>query len=361
MLKITILSFLAYKEVSGLKAKQARSNAADWVYSHARHEQGYGGAYFSGSIIGLSDDTNLAVSSDVDIVVVLEEEPQLKLGKFFYKGTLLEVTYLSWEQLASARNVLTSYHLAGSFRVNTIIDDPTGRLHHLQAEVAKHFSEYRWVRRRCENAKQKVENGLRSIDPTAPFHEQIMAWLFSTGVTTHVILVAALQNPTVRKRYVAARKVLAEYEHNALYNSLLELLGCATMTPEQVEYHLTQLSSTFDQAVAVSKTPFFFRTDITEATRPIAIDGSYDLIKTGNHREAVFWIVATFARCHMILAADAPTLHHEYLPAFEAIVRDLGITAIHDIPDRAEEVLHFLPTLWEVTEDILSKNPNIHH
>ena len=35
---------------------------------------------------------------------------------------------------------------------------------------------------------------------------------------------------------------------------------------------------------------------ITPAARPIAIDGSRELIEAGAHREAVFWIVATFAR-----------------------------------------------------------------
>ncbi|MCJ7842984.1 hypothetical protein MUB24_19300 [Lederbergia sp. NSJ-179] len=344
-----------------MKVKEAKTNAVEWIQTQACHEKGYGGAYFSGSIIGASDDTEISPSSDVDIVVVMEEEPPLKLGKFFYKGTLLEITYLSWNQLTSAQNVLTSYHLAGSFRVDTIIDDPTGQLRRLQTEVSQHYSEWTWVRRRCKNALQKVENGLRSIDAAAPFHEQVTAWMFPTGVTTHVILVAALKNPTVRKRYLAAREVLINYGHEALYDDLLELLGCAQITPEQVQHHLYELGRTFDQTVAVARTAFLFSTDITMETRPIAIDGSYALIETGNHREAVFWIIATFARCHTILAADSPDLHLEHLPTFQAAVRDLGITSFEDLTNRAKKVIQFLPTLWEVAEDILSKNPNIHH
>lgn len=343
-----------------MKVGAARAAAIEWVMQYASKEDDFQGAYFSGSIIGMSDNDELSPTSDVDIVVVIAlDEPPLKLGKFFYNDVLLEVTYLSWGQLSSAKEVLTSYHLAGSFREDTIIADPTGRLHQLQSQVSQHFAEEAWVRRRCENAMKKIENGLRNIDTSAPFYDQVTAWLFSTGVTIHVILVAALRNPTVRRRYVAAREVLMEYGHLDFYPNLIELLGCAHMTPQQVEEHLDELARTFDAAAAVAKTPFFFSTDITAMARPIAIDGSRELIRTGYHHEAVFWIVATFARCHKILAADAPDLQQAFIPAFEAMVADLGIASSHDIIRRSEDVICFLPRLWEITEDILSRNPNI--
>jgi len=172
--------------------------------------------------------------------------------------------------------------------------------------------------------------------------------------------VAALRNPTVRLRYLAARGVLDDYGHADLYPQLLELLGCAQLTPQRVKHHLTQLARTFDAAVAVAKTPFFFSTDITARARPIAIDASRELIQAGWHREAIFWIVATFARCHAILAADAsPGIQRVLAPVFDAIVADLGVASTDDILRRAEDVTHFLPKLWETTEEILSANPEI--
>ncbi len=344
-----------------MKVGSARTAAAEWVMQHASREAGFRGAYFSGSTIRLPDDAELPAASDIDVVIVTAQaEAPPKLGKFVYRGTLVEVTYLSWNQLASVEEVLTSYHLAGSFRTDTIIADPAGHLRKLQTEVSRHFAERLWVRRRCENARQKIENGLRSIDTSAPLHDQVMSWLFPTGVTTHVLLVAALRNPTVRLRYLAARDVLMEYGHAGLYPDLLKLLGCEHLTPQRVEHHLTELARTFDAAAAVAKTPFFFSTDITAAARPIAIDGSRELIRSGCHREAVFWIVATFARCHKILAADAPPdLQRALAPAFEAIIADLGITSTGDLFRRAEDVIQFLPRLWETTEAILSANPDI--
>jgi hypothetical protein len=53
------------------------------------------------------------------------------------------------------------------------------------------------------------------------------------------------------------------------------------ISPERVDHHLSELAKTFDAAAAVAKTPFFFSTDITPAARPIAIDGSRELIHAG--------------------------------------------------------------------------------
>lgn len=339
----------------------ARSAASEWVMEHASKEAGFKGAYFSGSTIELPDDALLSATSDIDVVVITEApEPPLKLGKFVYRGALVEVTYLSWHQLASVEEVLVSYHLAGSFRVDTIIADPTGHLGTLQTQVSRQYAEQIWVRRRCENARQKVENGLQNIDTEAPIYDQVTSWLFPTGVTTHVLLVAALRNPTVRRRYLAVREVLKQYGCDDVYEDLLQLLGCAHLTTQRVEYHLKELARTFDAAASAAKTPFFFSTDITAAARPIAIDGSLELIRSGYHREAVFWIVATFARCHKILGSDAsPAVQDALLPAFEAVIADLGISSKSDLIRRADDVLQFLPGLWETTEGILSSNPDI--
>nr|WP_028612829.1 hypothetical protein [Paenibacillus harenae] len=342
-----------------MKIGTARTIAAEWVKKEASREAGFRGAYFSGSTVGQPDAAALPAASDIDVVVVLDQaEPPLKLGKFIYRGVLVEATYLTWNRLASASEVLSSYHLAGSFRADTIIADPTEHLRRLQAEVSLRFAEPEWVRRRYEEALLRVEHGIRATDTSAPLHDQATAWVFPTGVTTHVILVAALRNPTVRLRYLAARDVLNEYGHADLYQDLLELLGCVHLTPQRALRHLAELERTFDAAAAAAKTPFFFSTDITAAARPVAIDGSRALIETGRHREAVFWIVATFARCQKILAADAPLeLQREFAPAFEAILADLGVADASDRIRRGEEVLRLLPRLRDTAETILSANP----
>ncbi|WLQ37088.1 hypothetical protein P8A18_28260 [Streptomyces castrisilvae] len=344
-----------------MRVGTARAAAVRWVAAHARSVPGYRGAYFSGSTVGRADDAELAASSDVDVVVVTEDEdPPVKPGKLRYGGALLEISYVPWAELRDAETVLSSYHLAGSFRVDTVIDDPTGGLRALYADLSPRFAEREWVRRRCLDARRRVEGRLAAFDGTAPFHEQVPAWMFPTGVTTHVLLVAALRNPTVRLRYPAAREVLTAYGRPRLYRELLELLGCADVSAEVVRHHVGEMTRTFDATVPVARTPFFFSSDLTERARPIAVDGSRELIDRGEHREAVFWIVATLARCHTVLAVDDPALHTARLPAFEAAVADLtGITGTADILERREEVIRFLPGLWAVAEDILAANPDI--
>ncbi|WP_394428024.1 hypothetical protein [Streptomyces sp. SGAir0957] len=343
-----------------MRVGSARAAAEQWVARYARPEAGYRGAYFSGSTVGLPDDAELEPSSDVDVfVVTAEDDPPAKPGKLRHQGALLEVSYLPRREIASADTVLASYHLAGNFRTDAIIDDPTGELRRLHAHVAHHFAARPWVRRRCQDARHRIESRLAALDTSAPFHEQVLSWLFPTGVTCHVLLVAALRNPTVRVRYVAAREVLTAYGHPDLYPELLRLLGCSHLSARRVEHHLSELTATFDAAARVARTPFFFSSDITPAARPIAIDGSRRLIDAGDHHAAVFWIIATFARCHTILAADAPELHEARAPAFRAAVADLGIDSAHDLVQRCDEVIRFLPRLWRTTEEILRRNPGI--
>jgi hypothetical protein len=344
-----------------MKVSLARTIASEWVMMEASRDDWFLGAYFSGSTIGMSGNEELPLSSDIDIMVITShQEPLHKLGKFYYRGVLLEVTYLPWNQLQSAEDVLSSYHLANSFRTDSIIADSTGYLHSLQSQVSRYFADELWVRRRCQNVQQKIMNGLQAVDISAPLHDRITSWLFPTGITTHIILVAALRNPTVRLRYLAARSVLEQYGHSDLYLSLLELLGCSQFTPNRIEYHLNELARAFDTAAAIARTWFPFSADITTIARPVAIDGSRELIRTGNHREAVFWIAATFARCLKILAADgSPELHHSFKCKFDELLSDIGICSNAELMNRCNQVMEFLPRLWETTEAIISANPEI--
>jgi hypothetical protein len=331
------------------------------VAKHATLDPRFRGAYFIGSTVGLPEDGELPPGSDMDVAVVTSEvAPPPKPGKLLHRGALLEITLVPWQELSSIDDVLGSYHLAAAFRVNTVIADPTGELRILQQRVAQRFTEVAWVRRRCLDARERIEARLSGIDPSAPWPDQVTAWLFGTGVTTHVLLVAALRNPTVRLRYLAAREVLDEYAQPELYQDLLRLLGCAELSRDRVDHHLAGLARAFDAAAALAKTQFFFSSDISPAARSIAIDGSRSLLRSGNHREAVFWMVATSARCQKILAADAPrTTQDKCAPAFEELLADLGISSSADLSSRAAAVRQFLPQLWDSAERIIAANPGV--
>ena len=340
---------------------EARSLARAWVDDEARSLPGFQGAFLTGSAIWMPDHAELPPTSDVDVMVVLDGPlPPVKLGKVAYQGVLLDVTYLAAEELQSPDDVLGSYYLAPSFARPSILRDPTGRLRALSEIVSKEYPRRRWIVRRCEHGWSNAARHFGALSGALPLHDQAIIWLFGTAASTIVLLSAGLRNPTVRTRYRAVRQLLAEYGLLDRYESLLEDLGCAGMSREQVEGHLTALEPVFDAAASAVRSPFFFASDISAVARPIAVDGSRELIERGHHREAVFWIAATFARCDKILYHDAsPVVRDDHLGSFLALLDDLGVGSTADLLERARRVEEQAPRVWETAEEIMAANPEV--
>ena len=346
--------------VSGMTVAEARAAAARWVTDHAAALPGFAGAFLSGSTVWLPDDAGLPRSSDVDVTVVTEgAEPPPKLGKFRWHGVLLEVTYRTWDEFPSPEAVLSSYHLAGSFRTDTVLADPTGRLAGLRSATAGEYARLPWVRRRCRDAESRVAGGLGRLDAAGPPHRRLMGFVFPAGVTAHVLLTAGLRNPTVRLRYLAARDLLIEYGHAEAYEGLLGLLGCATLSRSRVEHHLRAMTEVFDATVPLARTPLAYATDITAAARPIAVDGGRELVESGRHREAVFWIAVTYTRCLTLLTADAPDVAARFAPGLAELAGDLGVGSPADLARRRRRVLAHLPRLRDLAEAIMAANPGV--
>jgi hypothetical protein len=268
----------------------------------------------------------------------------------------LEITYLPYRQLADPQTVAHTFFLAHSFRGDQIISDPTGYLRRLQQHVSAHFGEPAEIRLRVENVLAKIVSGVASVDDDAPWQDRVVSWMFPTSLTSVAVLVAAQRNPTVRLRYLNARTALVELGVSEFYVRLLDLLGCTHLGPHQVQRHLDRLAVVFDRAADVARTPFFFSGDVTAFSRPVAIQGSQDLIDAGDHREAVFWIIATYARCLTILDADASDRGAEMAHGFhEAVAELLSVDSSTDLRGRCDDVRRFLPQLRSAAERILTR------
>ncbi|AXI81321.1 hypothetical protein [Peterkaempfera bronchialis] len=342
-----------------MQIHEARATAARWVAQHAARDPHFAGAFISGSAAWLPGDAELPATSDVDVLLVTTApQPPPKPGKVRYGGILIEASPLPWAEVCSPEAVLSSYYLAGSFRTDTVLADPTGHLARLHTAAAGEYARRPWVRRRCRHAERRITDGLAALDEARPLPGQVMAWIFPTGVTTHVLLTAGLRNPTVRLRYAAARTLLLEYDRPDIHEELLRLLGCEHLSAERVADHLRAMAEVFDTAAALARTPFPFSSDLTPEARPIAVDGSRELIGRGLHREAVFWIAVTYARCLTVLEADAPPeVRAAHTPGFTGLLADLGIASPADLRRRAQEVRGYLPRLRETAEHILTANP----
>ena len=346
-----------------ITASDARSAARRWVENEGRLTPGFAGAFLHGSINWLAATDPVPATSDVDLILVASgqhQRPPDKLGKFRFQGVLLDVSSLVEDDLRSPEAVLSQYHLAGSFAAPSVLADPSGRLTALQTAVSREYASRRWVRRRCAHARDKVRHGYRSraADPLA---DQVMACLFPAAICAHVLLVAGLRNPTVRNRYVPTRALLAEYGRLDLYPALLGLLGCADMDVARVRRHLAALTGAFDAAKRVSAPPFPFAADITDVARPVAIDGSRELIDRGDHREAIFWIAVTYSRCIKILD-DAPSVERNEAidEGYRALLGDLGIASFADRRRRRQQIERTLPRVWDAADVIMAAHPGIH-
>lgn len=346
--------------IGRMLAAQAKKITSSWVEEFGSQIPGFAGAFFHGSINWLADDALLPSTSDVDVLLVVETPPAQKIGKLIYRGVIIEASYLPAQEVSSAEHVLGLSHLAGSLRGNTLIADPTGHLRAIQQQVTREYAWRKWVTRRCQHALDKARAHLQSIGPGAAFPDQVISWLFGTGVTTHILLAAGLQNPTVRKRYLDVRGLLERYGRLDFHEFLLDLLGCAHMQRKQVEQHLTRLAVVFDEAQSVIRSPFSFAADISPLARPVAIDGSRELIEGGNHREAVFWIAVTYSRCMQVFASDGtPQKLTQHDPGYRALLAELNIHDENDLQRRRQLALDSLPRVWEAAQAILRENPDI--
>ncbi|MEU4366318.1 hypothetical protein [Micromonospora chersina] len=331
----------------------ARAVAVGWVREEMRRDPSVGGAFFSGSTVGLPDDAVLPSWSDVDVLLV-RDGPAAKVGKFVHRGVLLEVSALTWAELGSPEDVLGSWVFAPMFRAGGVIADPSGRLAAIRDRVAAGFADPVWVRRRCAGVRRRIEDGLGRRDERASLAEQVLGWVFPTSLLAVWPAVAGLRDPTVRRRYVRAREVLGAYGFGDRYEELLGSLDGGGVGPDRVREHLAGLAVTFDEAARVARTPFPFVADLSAAGRPVVLDGSAELVAAGAHREAMFWVVVTYARCHAVLAADAPGRERVLRPAFEAAVADLRVASAADRRRRAAELLGSLPR-WQAVADAVAE------
>jgi hypothetical protein len=318
-------------------------------------------AYTAGSTNWLSDDADLPTTSDVDIMVVLEE-PNEGVGrrKFHYCNVLFEVSYLWQNQFQSPTRILSDYHLAPSLQSTTTIFDPLGLLAPILVSVSTEYRKRHWVQQRATNARDKVLRFLQSVNGEATLHEQVIRCLFAAGITTHILLVAGLRNPTVRARYRNVRELLVEYGHDEFQETLLNLLGSARISRERVKRHLATLSDVLDAARVAIKTPFPFASDVSDDARAITKDGILKLIEQGYHREAMFWVGIMHSRCQKILWSDAPgLLSQSYKNSFHELAWDLGLPASAAVRQRCVEIERALPQVCSLAQTIARANPEI--
>lgn len=253
------------------------------------------------------------------------------------------MTYLAWSELADLDRVARTSYLAPSFARDSVVTDPDGRLARLREQVAPLVGRPDVVRDRWEALLERMAAPPR---PTATWAEAVTGWLFPTSLPTLVVLVAAQRNTTVRLRYLRSREVLTDHGLEAQHRTMLAHLGCGDLPPDRVLAQLPALAAAFDAAAARGPTSFFFASDVTPDARPVAVQGTASLVGRGDHREAVFWLLATFSRCVQILDATGAPDRDRHAAAFAETAADLaGVRTPADLARRRAAQLAWLPEL----------------
>lgn len=339
-----------------MNVQQAKDIAKKWVEQEAANLPGFIGAYLTGSILQELGSEIVPACSDIDIFVVIDsDQPPEKYGKFVYDDALLEVNFIATAALADVEKILSDYHLAGAFAVPSVLLDPTGKLAAIQRDVSAEFSKPDWIIKRCNDARHRANNFLENFRTTPHLHDQVTSLFFAAGVTTHILLVAACANPTIRRRYVACRAVLDRHKQLALHEQLLTTLGSTTLTKKQVMVHVDALGNCFDLACSLLSSPYQFAQDMTQETRAAAIDGSMEMIEAGYHREAIFWIIAIFSRCRAVTFADGtPHQLEQFDQKYWALLNTLGISNRQDMERRASHIETDIDLCWQTAQQIVA-------
>lgn len=326
-----------------MRIAEARIVARDWVLEHAGPD--LVGAFLAGSSAVGDGRAELSSTSDVDLILVTAGTAPAKVGKLWHDGVLLDVSSLSASELDAETIAGTSY-LAPFFTDAMIISDPSGRLAELHDEVRELVHQPVWIRRRVAEVRSKITSGLAAPDPRVPLAQQVIGWVFTASLPTVQLLVAAGRPPTVRKRYLRCRELLDQTPDAPpdLYGRLLAALGCAAVTADQVRGHLDGLADTLRVTSQHARTAFPFSSDLRPDTWHLALESSSELVEAGWPREAVWWVLATAARCVTVLRADAPSAvaarHEQRLAEVSADLIGFGFG---DAPGRAADVLTLLP------------------
>ena len=336
-----------------MNVKFAIKCAKEYVMEMSTKRKDLVGAYLSGSILTMNLSDELNPWSDVDVMLVVSPyNDENKPGKAIYNNVLIEGSLLDSEILTNREQILSTHYIGYALSHDSILYDPHGIIQNAQNTIKDEYMKPFWVGKRIDNMLSQINGRILGFDPNSPLPQRVTSYFFTLGISVYPFLLGAGENLTVRKRYSAARHTMEKYGLRELYDRLLLLLTGGISKGKLLE-HMKELEVTFDLASkSHGKSDLYnFRSDISADSRRVSIDGTYEIINSNYPQEAVFWMGATFARCHTVLMMDGNESRVEQLMAF---LSDLGINDNSDIQERFEELSQLLPIIEEKTKAMIN-------
>jgi hypothetical protein len=140
----------------------------------------------------------------------------------------------------------------------------------------------------------------------------------------------------MRTGLVLLRDLLSQRGEAALHEQVLAALGVHGLSLATVIAHLHQTAGAFDEAVKeTGKAPrdrSIMGHKFLSHVRPYLLQGSQEMIKTGAHREAMWWIVLWALSAYQILLGTSD--NGPAAAAFTDLLRALGLAMPGEISRR---------------------------
>ncbi len=348
-----------------ITVREAKHIAKDWVEAEAPNIPNFRGAFLTGSINWKNDDDPLPPASDVDLKVVVDRDPddpifedKLRHQNQSINGITLEPTFNSFQDFSSPEQILADHRYAAHFSIPNILSDPTGELTKTQKAVAAKFTNKQWVIKRIKGARDFTLWGLDALQ-TGSVSDRMLSLNFALWGIAQIPLHADLQPPTGRRCGIVSLEILKTHGRQALHESSLEFLGSQSMSRDDVVSHLEDLSITFDYAVEIAQSPSL-GDYANKAAKPVVIDGSWEMVNDGFHREAMSWITAMRAIFQETILQDAPgKAQKQYVEQYQKLLAELGFHSENDFQKRAEDGAQLLEQVMQVTEQIMETSEKI--
>lgn len=330
----------------------------EWVDLHARHLPDFAGAYLWGGITALSGDAPFHLYRDVDVVVVLPKGAQDDTVEIYYRGVMLEVISIELEAHQDAEAILANPSHGPNMATTQILADPIGILTPLQQAVAAEYGRRRWIQARCAKEKESAEKHLAAMrQASTPAERLDSVWGFLSALSG-LLAVAQLKRPTTRRTLTLLRELLEAQRRPDLNELALAVMGSQHMSRAEVQSILDLSVVAFDRAVEVYHTPTPYGFTIRAFLRPYLTEATREMIAEGNHREAMFWLMALDSESYLVLQNDAPDA--EKLPfasQLQAMYATLGyipaaIWAAHI--DAAERLA---PQIYDIADALAALYP----
>ncbi|MEM9158071.1 MAG: hypothetical protein AAGB46_03405 [Verrucomicrobiota bacterium] len=352
-----------------MKVSEVRNIVQEWIGSASDDIEKLHSSHIIGSLTRYDDEDEFPENTDVDIVLVIDQEigqHQVDLpykgmlrdnDEILYKGISLECVYISRDLYEDANQVLCNSTIVHYLRKNTILLDKDGFLGALSSRVERDFALEKFVLARCEHQLQLTNGFLQKLadenNPFAKVFSQSWAGSFLTGMLAE----AHLTPPTHRRTFIQAKELLKSDHERSLYKEIIDLMGYGKLKESQVLAHFGALKEMFQLAVSVNqmRTPFSFK--VREEVMPVYIGGIDEMLADGYPHESMFWIITGLFVTFLIIQSDAPEeLKASSAVSIESLLEDLQPT------DRIESDLAKLTeSVYRYSVDQVKASPLVIH